>query len=524
MHEHADGHRDAAGEDAGQQGHDGDEGDRDVLPHHPHRAPGQIERLRQPLEPVAHQGDVRGLDGHTGAGRAHGHADVRRRQGRGVVDAVTDHRDDAALGLQGLDRLELVLGQQARPHVVDAHLPGHGLRDAGMVAGQHHDLADADPVQRPDHARGLGPEGVCDGEDAERDAVDDDRRRGPARLRELGRDGLDPVGRGRIHAALAQHRHVAHGDDAAVHLSGEPAAEDDVHIRGQRAVQQAAVPACRDDRRGQRVVRGRLEPCGPAQHLVLGPGLERDDVCQLGGARREGAGLVDGDGVDLRGALKELPSLDEHAVLGAAADPCHDRDRDGDHEGARAADDQQGQGQGDVPRDQAGSEGQHHDRRGVPAGEAVHELLGPRTGLLRRLDAVDDARQRGVGADAPGLHLQQAGRGDGARVHGVTVGLLRRDGLARDGCLVHGADPGEHHAVHRHPSAGLDEDGRAGGHLVGRHGALGPVCVHDDGGLGRRGDEVRERRASLRQGRVLEGVAEGEEEGHRGGLPEIAEQ
>ena len=52
-----------------------------------------------------------------GAFAAHRDADVRRAQGRAVVDAVAGHRDDMAVGLQRLDDVELVDGAHAREHM-----------------------------------------------------------------------------------------------------------------------------------------------------------------------------------------------------------------------------------------------------------------------------------------------------------------------------------------------------------------------------------------------------------------------
>ena len=42
--------------------------------------------------------------------RTHGDADIRRRQGKGVVHAVTGHGDDAALSLQLRDDCALLIG------------------------------------------------------------------------------------------------------------------------------------------------------------------------------------------------------------------------------------------------------------------------------------------------------------------------------------------------------------------------------------------------------------------------------
>ena len=91
-----------------------------------------------PVQVAPHEGDVGRLDGHVGPG-PHGDADVGLGQGRGVVDAVADHRDHVALGLQRRDGVRLARRQDAGDHPVDPDLAGDGLGRPGRVAGQHDD-------------------------------------------------------------------------------------------------------------------------------------------------------------------------------------------------------------------------------------------------------------------------------------------------------------------------------------------------------------------------------------------------
>lgn len=51
-----------------------------------------------------------GFSGDVRAGEAHRHADVGAMQGGGVVDPVPGHRDDLAVGAQGVGHLQLGLG------------------------------------------------------------------------------------------------------------------------------------------------------------------------------------------------------------------------------------------------------------------------------------------------------------------------------------------------------------------------------------------------------------------------------
>lgn len=140
MHQHPTCHVDGAGEDAHEQRPHGDEGQREVLPHDAERAPGELDRLGQHAQVVAHQRHRGRLEGDTRAGRAHRDADVGLRERRGVVHAVPHHRDDATGRLQPGDVLELVVGQEpaVRVSLVDAELGGDPAHAHRLVAAQEH--------------------------------------------------------------------------------------------------------------------------------------------------------------------------------------------------------------------------------------------------------------------------------------------------------------------------------------------------------------------------------------------------
>ena len=92
-----------------------------------HGRPGQVERGQDGVQVRVHQDHVAGFHGHVDA-RAHGDADVRLGQGRGVVDAVADHGHLAALGLQAVHLLGLAVGQDPGHDLVDARAPGDDPR------------------------------------------------------------------------------------------------------------------------------------------------------------------------------------------------------------------------------------------------------------------------------------------------------------------------------------------------------------------------------------------------------------
>ena len=96
------------------------------------------------------EGEVGRLERDVGAG-AHGEAEVGLGKGGSVVDAVTDHRDGAALLLEAAYDGHLVLGEHAGDHLVDADPVGDGAGHGLLVAGEQHrsEAERAKPRGRP---------------------------------------------------------------------------------------------------------------------------------------------------------------------------------------------------------------------------------------------------------------------------------------------------------------------------------------------------------------------------------------
>ncbi len=114
---------------------------------------------------VVGQHHIRRGFGHVCAGNAHGHANVRRLEGRSVVDAVAGHGNDMPFGPQSFDHSHLVLGRNPSEHpqalnrfrqllfchlvqllagkalalvLGNTQLLGDGQSGVPMVAGDHH--------------------------------------------------------------------------------------------------------------------------------------------------------------------------------------------------------------------------------------------------------------------------------------------------------------------------------------------------------------------------------------------------
>ncbi|MBS6355742.1 MAG: MerR family transcriptional regulator, partial [Oscillibacter sp.] len=110
--------------------------------------PAVLDGLDDGGEVVVRQHHAGGVLGHLGAGDAHGHADVRLLQGRGVVDAVAGHGHQIPPLLPGPDDADLVLrghpGVYADPgHELPQLLIAHGL-DGGALHSLGTGSEDAD--------------------------------------------------------------------------------------------------------------------------------------------------------------------------------------------------------------------------------------------------------------------------------------------------------------------------------------------------------------------------------------------
>ena len=94
---------------------------RPVLADRALRRAGQLDRRGDAVQIAAHPRQVAGLDRHVSAG-ADRDAEVGLDERGRVVDAVADHRDRAAVGLEAGDLVLLAVGQHLREDAVDSDL------------------------------------------------------------------------------------------------------------------------------------------------------------------------------------------------------------------------------------------------------------------------------------------------------------------------------------------------------------------------------------------------------------------
>ena len=428
-----------------------------------------------------------------------------------------------AAPLPFLDGGEFVLGQQPGAHLVDADAPADGFRHGRHVTGQHDDLPHARAMQARDHLGGIPPDLVRDGNDADQHPVPKDQHRRRAARRKpvdntccAGDVAIgDGLGRQQCQVPDRDPRPVDDGDD--------PLPGHRFDMLRQIAHRHASTGRGLQDGPGQRMLGAGFRARGQAEHLVVGePVGERDDVDDLRPALGDRSGLVESHDIDAGRCLQELAALDQDAVAGPTADPGHDRHRDRDDERPGAADDEQREREIDVAGDDPGDGREQNDPRGVPLREAIHERLSLRVGILRLLDTTDDASQGRPGPDRPGADLQQAAHRDRSGENPIADELFHRHGFTGDRGLVDGATPADDDAVDRHLSPVLHQDRLAGGHRLGGHLDLLTVS-QDDREIRCDGDQLGQRRTGLGECRRFQRVADREQEGHRGGLPVVAD-
>ncbi len=199
------------------------------------------------------QDDVGRLERHIRA-TAHRDAEVGGNQGRGVVDAVSDHGHRVPHGLHLFDQIVFVMRPKFTVDLIDPDFLADFFRDGGLIAGDNH----GDQSHFPQTCDGRAPLGV--GRRAERQL--------PAVLAVHGNlNGLGerpPATRfrcgGQRHAKtakqpLAAYQHIVPFDDGL-----DPFAQNRLQRLGRRQFD----PGClgvRHDRRSQRMVA-----------LLFGPG------------------------------------------------------------------------------------------------------------------------------------------------------------------------------------------------------------------------------------------------------------
>ena len=445
---------------AGDGEHDGDEVERErecyIELDGAHHALGERDEVRQFLDLVIDERDIRGVHGDVAAHAAHGDANVGGLERGRVVYAVADHADLFAHGLIGADVGELVLGQAVCVYLTDVELRGDGRGGILMVAREQHRL-DLKRGETVDHVCTLLANRVGQGEEACEHAVHSGVGDGAA-LRELGVRRLGGLfGNGDV--MFGEKLRVARKDDFFVNAGGDAAPGHHLEVFALFKRLARLLLTVAGDGLAERVLGIALRRGAEAVELVIGEGgqcaVHQDDPRRAVGQR---TGFVKGDLIHGGETLERVALTDQKAVPARVADGGHDGGRRGQHERAGAEDDQDRHRADDLtgnyPRQCRGSQRDDNDPCRPAVGKA-DDFGFARVGGLDKADhAMDgavladldgpggDGRFLSAGDDACGLRRQvdelfdaRAGAGDG-QLFKKTAELHDERNLARGEVLA----------------------------------------------------------------------------------------
>ena len=433
--------------------------------------------------------------------------------------------------LQGFHRSDLVRGQDLSDDVLgfDANEGGDRVGGSGVVTGEQH----RSKSEGPELCDGLCG-GVFDGVRNHDDAADRAVPGHPDRSLAVGFRRLcrrNQIGRGVDGPLLGEPGATAHENGVPVHDPRDASAVVTAEVvdRGQCAALRRPGGHGRHGDGVSDGVLGRVLE-GAGKRLDLGHGL----VCGgVDGSNahppgRDGAGLVEQDGVDPAGGLQDLGALDEDAELGAAPGTDQQGGRRGKSERTGAGDDQDchgcseggGRGVSGQQPDRQGGQGQEDDDRDEDAGHPVGQTLDLRLAVLGVLDEACHLSQLGVRADPGGPNQQPPAGVDGRADHGVAGADLDRHRLAGKHRGVDGGGTFGDDAVGGDLLAGANAEDVPDNELVDRDPDLGSVA-QDGNVLGAHVQQGTQRSTGALLGRGFEEPSGQDEDGDHGGDLEV---
>ena len=215
------------------------------------------------MQIILDQNGVSALDCHIGAS-TNGDADISLNESRGVVDAVSDHRDGAVFRLEPFHFLRFTVRQHRSPHGIDSDFSGYRMRRPAVVACNQRDLQ-VRFFQLADRAGGLRFDLVRQCNSARKPAVS---RREDHRFTVAFQPISDHSGRFEIDAVLFEQRLPAHQPGPRVqtrsHTDARPGEKLFGGLQGKSPVFSLV-----HDRFGQRMLRSSFNGSHRGQQLIF---------------------------------------------------------------------------------------------------------------------------------------------------------------------------------------------------------------------------------------------------------------
>ena len=272
---------------------------------------------------------------------------------------------------------------------------------------------------------------------------------------------------------------------------------------------------CFDDRLGHRVMRAAFCQRGDIDQHV---GVDLIRMHGVYGKRtlRDGAGFVEDDSVNGRKRFQIVAALDEDAATAGRPDPTEKAQWHGDHEGARARDDEEDQAAVDAAADTeiredrakgGDDDRQDYDDRGIVMSEFRDKTLGFGFFVGGVFDQFEDPRHRAVFVLGRSGDLDCGREVDAARVDGIAFLNFDRQTFACQRCGVEGRCARANHAVDRNLFAGLDQHGFTDLYLRRVDFFLGSVA-QNDGRVGANVHHCSDRLAALADCNALEKLSD----------------
>ncbi len=465
---------------------------------------------------AAHQHDVRRFDRHVGSG-ADCNADIGLRQSRRVVDPVANHGHTFALLLQLSDIRRFLRGEHFGKHSLDTELARHRFCGAPAVAA-HHDRFDPRRVEPPNRlARGRF-DGVGNGQDGRRLAIDGHQDRGPSQTGQLVDLREKAVDRNTAipHQPGIAEQHglpIDHGFDAMPRDRLEGG-----RIGNRQSTRARAI----DDGLRQRMLGPDFGGSSQTQDLVISETRLREHIGQAWLSFGQGAGLVQHDHLHPGDTLEGGRVLDEDVVPRGDTGSHRHRSRSRQTQRIRAGDDdgrdrecQRGD-EPNTPEQTPGNEGQHpgaHRQDHQILRGLVGQTLAGRLRVLRVLHHGHDLGERGIRPHF-GCHDSQGSRlVDRTANHLVARPFLHRQALPGDQRLIDAGRTRAHLAIDRNLLAGPHEHDIAGHNLCRRNLDFLPTA-HDRRGRRHQIEERAQRIGGAAAALHLHPVTE-EHEGHQ---------
>ena len=398
-------------------------------------SPGDRHRLGDAIEPIDENNHVRRLRGGACAARAHGHADIRRRESRRVIDAVANHQSRGEPPFRD-DSVDLVGRNAVGEHRVEIEGRADRFGRFGAIARHHDNFRDAGPPQSLNRPRRFATQFVGEQQHCDDTTVhghEHRQRRPPGRTpRRPSRPFLQsPFAMDELEGADA--------DSSPLYDALQSGAQNLANIFG-HLQREALAPCGGDDRRRQDMMRRLFERGREPQSFVgrhARSGLDGDEACA---ADRQSAGLVEHHGVDARERLQRAPALDQYAAASGLRGSSDKSRRRREDQGTGRRRHEHRERSNRIARKPPGGASDAKRDRQKQKRVTIRHANKRGLGGLRRRDHSNDACIGAVAGRRGRLHLKGLADVDRAAADGFARAPHDWNGLARQRRLVdHGA-------------------------------------------------------------------------------------